>query len=230
VSLALIFFLVVSACEAGVSEDIRVADGEEGSTSAVISTTAGNASGEPNTTILPTSPTVADIAQDAFAKGRIPAVLAADGRFKTLLGLLETHSPLQLALIGGPTFNHSFLAPTDDAFAQLAQDGLESHFVDEIRTRDFFHRHVITGSARSSADLIADVRSSDGFVPVIANAGYLLFSVGDGDVLQVVLCELDGAECRPLVGMRPVTLIETDFEASNGLIHIIDGVLIPPDN
>lgn len=145
-----------------------------------------------HTNSLPASWTVADLARDAFAEGRIPAVLAADGRFQTLLGLLKLNSPSQLALIGGARFDHSFLAPTDEAFAQLGKDGLESHFVDEIRSRSFFHRHIVSGSAKSSADLIADVRSSDGFVPVVANAGYLLFSLGDGDVLQVVLCALGG--------------------------------------
>lgn len=79
-----------------------------------------NAHGESTTNSLPASWTVADLPRDAFVEGRrIPAVLAADGRFQTLLGLLKLNSLFQLALIGGARFDHSFLATTDEAFAQL---------------------------------------------------------------------------------------------------------------
>ena len=65
---------------------------------------------------------------------------------------------------------------------------------------------------------------------MIANAGFLRFSIVDDSELHVVLCEVSGSECRPLPGMAEVAIVETDIEASNGLIHVIDGVLTPPEN
>lgn len=168
--------------------------------------------------------------REDFPEESIIGVLAADGRFETFLSLLEEYSPLQLRLIASPTFNHSLLAPTDGAFAALDPERLQEMLGDETQTRDLFHRHVINGSAKTAEDLMVDVRSSDGFVSVIANAGFLRFSIVDDSGLHVVLCEVSGSECRPLPGMAEVAIVESDIEASNGLIHVIDGVLTPPEN
>jgi hypothetical protein len=62
----------------------------------------------------------------------------------------------------------------------------------QTQTRDLFHRHIINGSAKTAEDLMADVRSSDGFVSVIANAGFLRFTIVDDAELHVVLCEVSG--------------------------------------
>lgn len=189
-----------------------------------------------NTTVPPgpsaieTTPEILlEATREDFPEESIIGVLAADGRFETFLSLLEEYSPLQLRLIASPTFNHSLLAPTDDAFAALDPESLHEMLDDETETRDLFHRHVINGSPKTAEDLMADVRSSDGFVSVIANAGLLRFSIVDDSVLHVVLCEVSGSECRPLPGMAAVAIVESDIEASNGLIHVIDGVLTPPE-
>lgn len=185
----------------------------------------------PGPSAIETTPeTLVEATREDFPEESIIGVLAADGRFETFLSLLEEHSPLQLRLIAGPTFNHSLLAPTDDAFAALDSERLEEILGEETQTRDLFHRHIINGSPRTAEDLMADVRSSDGFVSVIANAGFLRFSIVNDSELHVVLCEVSGSECQPLPGMTAAAIVESDIEASNGLIHIIDGVLTPPAN
>ena len=160
-----------------------------------------------------------------FPEGTIPAVLAADGRFETLLGLLRERSPAQLQRMAG-AFNHTLLAPTDEAFAALPPNRLQSALDDEADVTRFFHQHVLV-RILSSADLRSEARSSDGFLSVLAGTGFLKFSV-DGGRLKVSPCQLSEEGCRAPAGVDEATVIEADIEASNGLIHVIDGVLIPP--
>jgi uncharacterized surface protein with fasciclin (FAS1) repeats len=161
-----------------------------------------------------------------FPEETIPALLAADGRFETLLGLLKERSPAQLQRMAGATFNHTLFAPTDEAFAALPPNRLQSALDGEADVTRFFHQHVLV-RILSSADLRTEVRSSDGFISVLAGTGFLKFSV-DGGRLKVSPCELRGGGCRAPAGVEEATVIEADIEASNGLIHVIDGVLIPP--
>jgi len=113
------------------------------------------------TTISP-GPSAIEATREDLPEESIIGVLAADGRFETLLSLLEEYSPLQLRLIAGPTFNHSLLAPTDGAFAALDSERLRMILGDETQTADLFHRHVINGPAKTAEDLMVDVQSSDG--------------------------------------------------------------------
>lgn len=213
----------------GCSDDAQVTTTTSPPTASATADGLQTGEADPTTTVGNTLLPVLETSLEDIPEGTIPALLAADGRFETLLELLEDYSPLQLRLLGGPAFNHTFLAPTDEAFAALSPNRLQAILDDEIRTRDLFHRHVLSGAVKSSADLTTDVRSSDGIVPVIANAGLLKFRVVDDAVLKVVLCEMRGNDCQPLPTMDEVTVIETDIEASNGLFHVLDGVMVPPD-
>ena len=67
---------------------------------------------------VPASPT-RSYAADTFPKGTIPDVLATDGRFTTILRILDLHDSALLSFL---TISHetgTVFAPTDEAFADL---------------------------------------------------------------------------------------------------------------
>ena len=95
-------------------------------------------------------------------------------------------------------------APTDDAFAAAGID-LEALDTDEGKTAlaDILLYHVVAGEVPSSA-------VTDGLVAAAVNGDDLSFTVGDS------------------VMVNDATVVLADVPASNGVIHVIDKVLMPP--
>jgi uncharacterized surface protein with fasciclin (FAS1) repeats len=96
-------------------------------------------------------------------------------------------------------------APTNDAFAALPEGTLDSLLLPENKQQltDILTYHVVEGKVMSS-DL------SDGQVIKTVNGGELTVSIVD-DVVKI--------------GNATVTTV--DVEGSNGVVHIIDTVLLP---
>lgn len=96
-------------------------------------------------------------------------------------------------------------APTDDAFAAIPDETLNALLADQAALTEVLLYHVVAGAAVPAADVVnlTEVETAGGkILPItVSDAGVM---VGDANV------------------------ITTDVEASNGIIHIIDGVLIPP--
>ena len=102
--------------------------------------------------------------------------------------------------------NYTVFAPSDDAFAAAGIDLASFDTEEEIATlSDILLYHVVAGETLSS-DL------ADGTTTVVA---------ANGDELDIVV-SADGVT----VGGANVTL--ADVPASNGVIHVIDAVLLPP--
>ena len=124
------------------------------------------------------------------------------GSFQTLLAAVET-AGLAEALIGPGPF--TVLAPTDEAFAALGKDTIASLL--EPGQRDLLTRilqyHVIPG--RVFAD-----QSLGGPATTLAGAD-VEFAIRDGRLV------VGDAQC-----------VATDLQASNGVVHVIDAVLMPP--
>ena len=97
-------------------------------------------------------------------------------------------------------------APTDQAFADAGVN-LEDYDTDaENETlKDILLYHVISGSAVDAANV------TDGMTAEAANGDLLTFSV-DNDTVMI----------------GDATVTAPDVEASNGIIHVIDKVLLPP--
>ena len=97
-------------------------------------------------------------------------------------------------------------APTDQAFADAGVN-LEDYDTDaENETlRDILLYHVISGAAVDAANV------TDGMTAEAANGDLLTFSV-DNDTVMI----------------GDATVTAPDVEASNGIIHVIDKVLLPP--
>ena len=95
-------------------------------------------------------------------------------------------------------------APTDDAFAEAGIDlaALDNEEGKALLT-DILLYHVVSGAVPSSA-------VTDGLVAAAVNGDDLTFSVGEG------------------VMVNDANVVLADVPASNGVIHVIDKVLMPP--
>ncbi len=135
--------------------------------------------------------------------GTIVDIAAADPQFSTLVtavteaGLVDTLS----------TGEYTVFAPTNDAFAALPEGTLDELLADpEGALTDVLTYHVVEGTV-----LAADVVELDGQEVATVNGESVTITVGD-----------DGS-----VMVNDATVVITDIEASNGVIHVIDAVLVP---
>jgi uncharacterized surface protein with fasciclin (FAS1) repeats len=127
--------------------------------------------------------------------------------FNTLAQALEA-AGLVDALKGEGPF--TVFAPTDAAFEALPDGRLESLLQPENREqlRALLQYHVVEGTAMAS-----DVTGMDA-APTL-----------EGRSVQI---QVDDGTVR-LMGQNTATVVQTDLEASNGVIHVIDSVLLPPE-
>ena len=124
------------------------------------------------------------------------------GSFKTLAAALEA-ADLIGALKGDGPF--TVFAPTDEAFAKLPAGTVESLLLPENKAKliDILTYHVVAG----------EVKSSD--VVNLEKATML-----NGKDVKITI---DGSN----VMVNQAKVIAVDIEASNGVIHVIDEVIIP---
>ena len=149
------------------------------------------------------TPSAAPSAAAAAAKDIVGTATAA-GSFKTLL-TAATAAGLVETLQGKGPF--TVFAPTDEAFAALPAGTLDKLLADKEALKKVLLYHVVQGNV--TADQVVKLTSAtsvDG--PPIG------ISVKDGKVY------LNG-------GAQVVT---PDVMASNGVIHVIDKVILPPTN
>lgn len=133
----------------------------------------------------------------------VDTAVQADG-FDTLVKALKA-ADLAGALKGDGPF--TVLAPTDEAFAALGStlDVLLEEGNKE-RLQAILKYHVISGKAMAS-----DVTGIDAAETLEGRS--VQFQVNDGTVMAM--------------GKNTATVVKTDIEASNGVIHVIDSVLLP---
>lgn len=132
----------------------------------------------------------------------IAEIAASDGNFEILTAAIEA-AGLTEALSNGD-LSITVFAPTDAAFEALPEGTLEELLLPENRDQlaQLLTYHVVDGEVRS-ADLIS------GEVDTLA-----------GDSLMVNVDE-------SAVTINDANVVSADIEASNGVIHVIDSVLLP---
>ncbi len=138
--------------------------------------------------------------------GTIVEVAAGAGTFTTLVAAVEAAGLVETLSGPGP---FTVFAPTDEAFAAALESlGLTADelLADTETLTSILTYHVIAGEVPSSA-----VVTMDGQTATTVNGAEVTISV-DGDTVKV----------------NDATVVATDVPASNGIIHVIDGVLIPP--
>lgn len=132
-------------------------------------------------------------------------VAVADGNFTTLVAALEAADLVTTLDDEDGTF--TVFAPTDDAFEALGQETIDALLADTDTLADILTYHVLSTEVNAEA--------------AIGQAGSLVETV-NGDSIAL---SLSGDNL--LVNTATVTM--TDIATDNGIIHVIDAVLMPPE-
>ena len=143
-------------------------------------------------------PALAD--QHAMSKDIVDTVAEA-GSFSTLLAAAEAAGLVETLRGEGP---FTVFAPTDEAFAALPEGTVETLLMDENRDQltEILTYHVVPGAVMSG-DL------SDGMEAETVAGMPVTISTEGG------------------VTVNEASVVQADIEASNGVIHVIDSVLLP---
>jgi uncharacterized surface protein with fasciclin (FAS1) repeats len=134
------------------------------------------------------------------SKNLVDAAFAA-GHFTSLLAGIKAAGLTDTLKGKGP---FTVFAPTDDAFKKLPAGALEALFKDTAKLKAVLSYHVITGHV-----LAKDMKSGD----VMTVQGSPLIAVVSSSGVQV-----NGARVK-----------QADIVATNGVIHVIDAVIMPKD-
>ena len=136
---------------------------------------------------------------DAHGKADIVDTAVAAGSFDTLVTAVKAAGLVDVLKGDGPL---TVFAPTDDAFAKLPAGTVEALLQDKEKLSAILTYHVVAGKvmAKDVAGLSEAKTVQGGTLSIDTSHGV---RIGDANV------------------------IKTDIEASNGVIHVIDTVLIP---
>jgi uncharacterized surface protein with fasciclin (FAS1) repeats len=154
------------------------------------------------------------VADDATAAGNIVEVAQGNEAFSTLVSGV-TAAKLGVTLSGAGPF--TVFAPTNDAFAKLPGGTMEKLTTqDTERLKEILTYHVVAGSVDAAALTKAIMASGE--------TGYAITTVGGGTLTAKIVN--GGVVLTDAVG-NTSKVTATDLAASNGLIHVIDTVLMP---
>jgi uncharacterized surface protein with fasciclin (FAS1) repeats len=128
-------------------------------------------------------------------------IAVEDERFTTLVVALQA-AELDSVLTGSGPF--TVFAPTDSAFGKLPEGTVESLLADIPALKDILLYHVVSGDV-----LAADVLNLESAETLQGDS--FSISTEDGKVM-----------------VNDAEVIITDITASNGIIHVLDTVLLPP--
>lgn len=148
--------------------------------------------------VLPMSGVVAQ-ASSAPANTIVDVAVGA-GNFKTLVAAVQAAGLVETLKGAGP---FTVFAPTDEAFAKLPPGTVEALLKDKAKLAAILTYHVVSGAVGS--DQVVKLKSAK--------------TVNGKDVSIMVM------NGKVMVGNAHV--ITTDIKASNGVIHVIDAVLLP---
>ncbi|GIV77041.1 MAG: hypothetical protein KatS3mg050_1435 [Litorilinea sp.] len=152
----------------------------------------------------PMAPAETPAAEESVELADIVDTAVAAGNFTTLAAALEAAGLVETLKGEGP---FTVFAPTDEAFAALPEGTVESLLADPSGAlTEVLLYHVVSGKVMAS-----DVVGLDGQQVETVGGAPITVSVSDGTVM-----------------INDATVIAADVEASNGVIHVIDKVLLPP--
>ncbi len=141
-----------------------------------------------------------DASKDASSAADIVDTAVAAGNFQTLVSAVEEAGLVDTSKGEGP---FTVFAPTDEAFAKIPQEQLESLLANKTQLTAVLTYHVIAGKVMST-DLTDD----------------MAVATVQGDNVTINLDE-DG------VMVNDAKVVQADIECINGVVHAIDTVLMP---
>jgi len=131
----------------------------------------------------------------------IVATAVAAGAFSTLVKAVQAAGLVETLKGPGP---FTVFAPTDQAFAKLPAGTLEAVLADKAKLTAILTFHVVPGKV-----LAKDVAGLNGKSVKTVQGGMLKVDTTHG------------------VKINDATVVQADVDASNGVIHAIDTVLLP---
>lgn len=140
-------------------------------------------------------------AQEMKKGNNIVETAIAAGSFKTLVTAL-TEAGLVETLQGEGPF--TVFAPTDEAFAKIPKASLDALLKDKDALKNVLLYHVVSGKV-PSADVVKMTSAN----------------TVEGASVKIALKNKE-------VFVNDAKVIKTDIAASNGIIHVIDAVIMPP--
>ena len=138
----------------------------------------------------------------AFAESHAMSILdtaAAAGNFTTLIAAVEAAGLTETLAGEGP---FTVFAPTDEAFAALPAGTVEALLADPAALAAILTYHVVAGKVMST-DL------TDGMKAATVNGAEITIMTANG------------------VMVNDANVTTADIEATNGVIHVIDKVIMP---
>ena len=141
--------------------------------------------------------TLALTAAAAQAKDIVDTAVAA-GDFKTLAAALEKAGLIDTLKGKGP---FTVFAPTDAAFAKVPKKDLDALLADKSKLASVLTYHVVPGSVMAKDVKAGKVKTVQGSDLTLSTSGGV---------------KVDGAN-----------VVKTDIVADNGVIHVIDSVVLP---
>ena len=165
--------------------------------------------------LLTAAPAVADHHGHDQGNGQdIVQIAAGNDNFETLVAAVQAAGLVETLQGDGP---FTVFAPTDDAFDALPPGTVSTLLRAENRSQlaGVLTYHVVAGNVSSDA-LIQMIRDGDGHARIETVAGETLIArLSNGNIVLT-----DGAD-------RQVLVTDADIAASNGVIHVLDRVLLP---
>jgi uncharacterized surface protein with fasciclin (FAS1) repeats len=133
----------------------------------------------------------------AFAQDIVDVAVKA-GSFKTLVAAVQAAGLVDTLKSPGP---FTVFAPTDEAFAKIPKATLDALLKDKAALTKILTYHVVSGKVMAADVKPGMVKSVQGSEITVKTAGGVM---------------VDGAK-----------VTATDIAASNGVIHVIDTVIMP---
>jgi uncharacterized surface protein with fasciclin (FAS1) repeats len=154
--------------------------------------------------LMVTDAEAADIAETAQAAGT----------FNTLLQAAEASGAAPILTGDGP---YTVFAPTDAAFAELPAGTVDSLLLPEnkAKLRKIINMHIVPGRV-TTADI-----AGDQVAPITMALDYIYIN---GVTPNGVYVDTKSADYP---SPNPAEIVQADIEADNGVIHVIDAVLVP---
>lgn len=148
------------------------------------------------------------VSSNTFAGGKktsknIVETAVAAGNFNTLAKALTEAGLVEELQKEGP---FTVFAPTDEAFAKLPKGTLESLLKDKEALKKILLYHVVSGKVMASD--VVKLKSA-----TTLEGNNVKITINDGNVM-----------------INNAKVIKADVSASNGVIHVIDTVLIPEND
>jgi uncharacterized surface protein with fasciclin (FAS1) repeats len=126
-------------------------------------------------------------------------VAVSAGTFKTLVAAVKAAGLVDTLKGKGP---FTVFAPSDEAFAKLPKGTVEGLLNDIPKLTSILTYHVVAGKVTAAQVMkMASAKSVQG---------------------QMVTFEINGG-----VKINGANVVKTDIEADNGVIHVIDSVILP---